>query len=251
MHKSLSILVVAGIATIPFASAQNNAQSTNLGEYKEVKCSTRAEFTKNSCNQCFEGGQVTIGKKKTDLFDNWTNNTKTIATAYKDEQKTPSMIAINSKWNSAPTKESDVWVYDSDVAWTPTTGGKKNFVLTAGRKVRFWKSDIGAGYTLASTDKKAGELVGILRYPVVFKTTDLSTGKESAAKTHYECVAYTLDKKQAVTPPKDEKKPPKKEETPPTENLTKSETGPAETLILIVAAFFIAFGLMISLRKRS
>lgn len=55
MHKSLSLLLVAGIATIPMVSAQNNAKSTSLGEYKEVQCTTRAEFGANSCNQCFEG----------------------------------------------------------------------------------------------------------------------------------------------------------------------------------------------------
>lgn len=164
------------------------------------------------------------------------------------------MIQIGSKWNTAPAKESDIWTYDSDIVWKPAANGKKNFVLTAGQKVRFWKSDIGAGYTLASTTKKAGELVGMLKYPVIYKTTDLSTGKESATKTHYECVAYTLDKTQAVTPPKKptpEKPATPTPEKPKTEDLTKSETGPAETLILIIAAFFIAFGLMISLRKRS
>jgi hypothetical protein len=35
-----------------------------------------------------------------------------------------------------------------------------------------------------------------------------------------------------------------------TPEITKTETGPTETIILIIAAFFIAFGLMYSLRKR-
>ena len=84
----------------------------------------------------------------------------------------------------------------------------------------------------------------MMRYPIVAHTVD-AAGNESAAKTHYECVAYNLSAP-AVTPATTTPAKP----TPITPAITKTETGPTETIILILAAFFIAFGLMFSLRKR-
>jgi hypothetical protein len=78
-----------------------------------------------------------------------------------------------------------------------------------------------------------------MRYPIVAHAVD-GTGNEGAAKTHYECVAYNLSAPVVapIVP------------TPITPEITKTQTGPTETIILILAAFFIAFGLMFSLRKR-
>lgn len=82
----------------------------------------------------------------------------------------------------------------------------------------------------------------MLRYPIVSHLVD-GAGNEGAAKTHYECVAYNLSAS-VVTPT------PTPTPTPITPAITKTQTGPTETIILILAAFFIAFGLMFSLRKR-
>lgn len=79
----------------------------------------------------------------------------------------------------------------------------------------------------------------MLRFPVVSHVVDATSGSEGAADTHYECVSYKLSAA-AVTPAPT---------TPTPEKMTETKTGP-ETLILIVAAFFIAFGLMFSLRRR-
>lgn len=57
-------------------------------------------------------------------------------------------------------------------------------------------------------------------------------------------MAYTLSAAATVAPVVPEKV------APITPAITKTETGPTETLVLIIAAFFIAFGLMFSLRKR-
>jgi hypothetical protein len=87
----------------------------------------------------------------------------------------------------------------------------------------------------------------MLRFPIVYHTVDIMNGNESEAKTHYECVSYSLAASTApavVTP----QTLPEKKPTPA--EVTQTKTGP-ETLLLIVAAFFIAFGLMFSLRKRA
>lgn len=179
----------------------------------------------------------------TGLFDTWTNTSTNVLKAVKDEQKTPNMVKFgNSTWVSTPVSEAAIWKYSSDVVWTGT-GAKQEFLLQPNTKIRFIEADIGAGYTLEKTDRKNGELVGILRFPVVSHTIDVRTATEGAPDTHYECVAYKLDAPTPVTPAPTPVKP-----TPPKE-ITKTETGP-ETLLLIAAAFFIAFGMMFTLRKR-
>ena len=219
---------------------------SSLGEYKSVSCASRPEFGISSCNQCFDGASVKVGTRMTGLFDNWTNSTKNLLVAYKTEQKTPNMVKFgNSVWTSIPSNEASVWKYSSEVQpfWTGT-GTRENFTLLAGNKVRFLEADVGAGYILEKTDRKNGELVAMLRFPVIYHTVDTSVATESSATTHYECVAYKLDTP-VVTPatPVTPVKP-----VPPKE-MTKTETGP-ETLLLIAAAFFIAFGLMFTLRRR-
>ncbi len=220
-----------------------------LGEYKVVSCNSNSAFATNSCDQCFDGGAVKVGARMTGLFDTWTNTSANVLKAVKDEQKTPNMVKFgNSTWVSTPVSEAAIWKYSSDVAWTNTTSGstaKQESLLQPNTKIRFIEADIGAGYTLEKTDRKNGELVGILRFPVVSHTIDVRTATEGAADTHYECVAYKLDAPAPVTP---NPTPTPVKPTPPKE-ITKTETGP-ETLLLIAAAFFIAFGMMFTLRKR-
>ncbi len=249
--KPLSAEVSTGSTTSPTLNAAPNssaatAKSTSLGEYKTVECSSDKIFSSNSCNECFVGGTVKKGERLDGLYDNWTNTSKNMLIAYKDEQKNPTMIPVSgSQWKSTPSDVTKLWKYSSDVTWIPSNG-KDSYMLTAGQKIKFFESDMGAGYTLEKTNTKNGDTVGLLKFPVVYHALDASTAKEGDAQTHYECVKYTLN---APVPPKADLPPPPKK-TPPKE-VTEVETGPTETLLLIVAAFFIAFGLMLSLRKKS
>jgi hypothetical protein len=170
----------------------------------------------------------------------------------------------NSMWTTTPASEASVWKDPSDIVWTSGSGGKSSFILAPGAKVRFKEAEMNAGYTLEKTDKKNGELVGILRFPVVSHVTNTQTATEGAADTHYECVAYKLDAPTqtvaanptpttptVVTPTPAPTTPTTKPAPAPNPgNMTQTETGP-ETLLLIAAAFFIAFGMMMTLRKRS
>ncbi len=228
-------------AVVPVTTSQN----LSLGENKSVSCASNSAYGANSCDQCFDGGSVTVGKKLTGLFDNWTNNTTSLMIAYQSEQKNPNMIAFGTtKWVASPTDETKMWKNSSDIIWTPTQSGatKLQYILGAGQQIKFLEADLGAGYTLEKTDRKNGDLVGMIKYPIVAHMVD-GAGNEGSAKTHNECVAYTLSAPVVapVTPVK---------VTPITPAITKTETGPTETIVLIIAAFFIAFGLMFSLRKR-
>ncbi len=88
----------------------------------------------------------------------------------------------------------------------------------------------------------------MIRYPIVSHAVDKTTGTEGPATTHYECVNYTLSAPVVAPTPTPKPTP---VPVPPTKEVTQTATGPTETLILILAAFFIAFGMMFSLRKRS
>lgn len=237
---------VAEVETLnaPTNTTAVNATSTRNGEYKEVACTSDVIFSQNSCNQCFIGSEVSVGEKKTDLFDNWKNpSSDTIFTAIKSEQKLPELISFGSTWVPSNADASKIWTFHTDVSegFVPNNGIEE-FILSPNQEVRFYQTSLGAGYTLESTTKNNGDVVGMLKFPVVYYSQNLSGEKSSTSQTHYECVAYPL-KKVEPTPA------PNTPETP--KEITKTETGPAETLVLIIAAFFIAFGLMISLRKRA
>lgn len=225
------------------------SMGSSLGEYKTVACTTNPAFSTNSCDQCFVGGSVKVGGDLNGLFDNWTNNTSNMLIAYKDEQKLPNMVAFGSTWTSTPTDLSKYWKNSSDITWVQTgSGGRMNYILQAGQKVKFIDSELGARYVLDKTDKKDGETVGMIRYPIVSHAVDKTTGNEGTATTHHECVSYTLSAPVVAPTPTPKPTP---VPVPPTKEVTQTATGPTETLILILAAFFIAFGMMFSLRKRS
>ena len=235
----------AAMPQLTAAPSGSTAMSNTLGENKSVSCASNSAFGTNSCDACFDGGSVTVGKRLTGLFDNWTNNSTGLMIAYQSEQKNPNMVAFGATtWTASPTDESKLWKSSSDIIWSPAQAGstKMQYILGAGQKVKFIEADLAAGYTLTKSDRKNGELVGMMKYPIVAHAVD-SVGNEGAAKTHNECVAYNLSAP-VVTPVAPTPT------TPVTPEITKTATGPAETLILILAAFFIAFGLMFSLRKR-
>ncbi len=235
----------AALDSLTAAPAVTPSAGSAIGEYKSVSCNSNSSFTVNSCDQCFDGGSVKVGTRITGLFDSWTNPTANLLIAYKDEQKTPNMVKFgNSVWTTTPASEAGVFKYSSDVVWTSAgTGSKSSFSLSPSTKAKFLEADIGAGYTLEKTDKKNGEMVGILKFPLVSHSINLQTAAEGPADTHTECVAYKLEAP-VVTPVT-----PTPAKVAPPKEMTKTETGP-ETLLLIAAAFFIAFGLMFTLRRR-
>lgn len=227
-----------------------NSVVNNVGEYKEVACSSDAIFSQNTCDQCFVGRSVKVGERLSGLSDNWTNSTANFLVAVRDEQKTPNMVGFDSTWTPTSADESKMWKSSADINWLPGTSGKDEFQLASGQKVKFIETDLGAGFTLTNSTKKAGETIGLLRFPVTYYTVDMATVTRSTTPTtHYECVKYTLDAPTTPTTPPSTPSEPKKP-TPVTPK-TEVQTGPTETLALIIAAFFIAFGLMISLRKRN
>jgi hypothetical protein len=225
-----------GTATL---APTNRSLGSGLWEFRSVSCTTNPAFATNSCDQCFDGGSVKVGETITGLFDNWLNNTTTIQVAYREEQKYPNMVRFgNTTWTQNPPDETKFWKYPSDIVWVQAGSGWKNqYILPAGQSVKFMEADIGAGFKLERTDKRNGEVAGMLRFPLVSHSIDASAN-ESIANTTYECATFSVASSPTPVTP----------EKPTPQEITTTKTGP-ETLLLIVAAFFIAFGLMFSLRK--
>ena len=207
------------------------------GDYKEVDCSTQAFFAANNCNQCFDGGKVSVGQKITGLYDTWTNKNSTEQIAYKDEQTYPEIVNLGGEgvsWKSSPSDASLFWKYGADIAWVDSlTGtGKQEYVLDPGKTVTFMEADLGANYSLEKSDKTAGETIGLAKFPVAFHDVT-SAGKDGPTQTHYECVAFAAE---AVAPTPVKPVPPQ---------ATVVKTGPESFLLLAFAALlsltFVAF----------
>ena len=176
MRKTLlSLLAVATMSSTLVAFAAP-------GDYAEIPCTSQAFFAANSCNQCFEGGKVTVGQKITGLQDTWTNGTKNELVAYKDEQIYPEMVVLGggaTSWIATPNTPSLYWKYGTDVVWVNslTGSGKQEYSLEAGKTITFMDSDFGASYSLDKADAKGG-YVGLMKFPVVYHEVSAAGGQE-------------------------------------------------------------------------
>jgi hypothetical protein len=206
-----------------------------IGNYVEVACD-KEFFTANACNQCFDWGKKATAEKITGLTDSWTNPNTTEQVIYKDEQKMPEFVNLgwaNTSWLTNPEDSSIFYKYSDELAWTDsaTWSGKQEFLLEWSKTTPFLESDLGASYTLQSTDKVEWDAVWLLKFQINYHDTD-ATAKESEAKAHTECVAYY-----AGTPAPVVAAP----VTP--QEVTQVKTGP-ESLVLILVALLLSFGLL-------
>lgn len=147
--KSLIGVVVFLATTQAFAS---------VGDYKEVACSAEY-FTANSCGACFEGTALAKGDQINGLYDTWTNKNANEQLIYKDEQTMPEIVSLSpgTIFVANPVDPTAYWKFGNQVIWTDSaTGtGKQEFMLDAGKSVKFLEADLGASYTMTTTDAKA------------------------------------------------------------------------------------------------
>ncbi len=240
MHtKSLLGIILLLTTSQAFAS---------VGDYKEIACSADY-FTTNSCTTCFEWKALGLGDQINGLYDSWTNKNTNEQLIYKDEQTMPEMVPTSpgTVFVTNPLDPNAYWKYGSQLIWTDSvTGtGKQEFMLDAGKSIKFLEAELGASHTLTSTDKKTGEVIGVLKFPLSYHDVD-ADGNEQKKETHIECVSYTANIAAAVTPVVPVK--PVVPTKPEPKKLTTVKTGP-ESLILMTLALFIAAGVIL-LRSR-
>ena len=237
--KGLLGIVLLLVTTQAFAA---------VGDYKETAC-TAEYFTANNCSACFDGKALSNGDQVNGLYDTWTNKNANEQLIYKDEQAMPEMVSLSpgTVFVANPISSAAFWKYGSQVIWTDSaTGtGKQEFMLDAGKSVKFLEGDLGASYTLTSTDKKSGEPVGVLKFPISYHNVD-ADGNEGKKETHIECVSYTAKVAAAAIVPVEvvTLKP-----LVPTK-MTTVKTGP-ESLILMTLALLIAAGFVVVRNRKA
>lgn len=236
-----------GLIGVVFLLATTQAFAA-VGDYKETAC-TAEYFTANSCTACFEGIALATGDQVNGLYDSWTNKNATEQLIYKDEQVMPEMVptSAGTTFVANPTDPAAYWKYGAQVIWTDSaTGtGKQEFMLDAGKSVKFVEADLGASYTLTATDKKNGEVVGVAKFPLSYHNVD-ADGIEGKKETHVECVAYTAKVAAVAAAPVEVVKPaPAPQPVPKTPKPTTAvKTGP-ESLILVTLALLITAGFVV------
>ena len=219
----------------------------SVGDYKETAC-TADYFTANNCTACFEGTALATGDQINGLYDSWTNKNANEQLIYKDEQTMPEMAPLSSAtiFSANPIDPAAFWKFGNQVIWTDSaTGtGKQEFMLDAGKSIKFLEADLGASYTLTSTDKKDGEVVGVLKFPLSYHNVD-ADGNEGKKETHLECVSYTAKVAAAAVAPVEVVK-----TTPVPQKMTTVKTGP-ESLILMTLALLIAAGFVVVRNRKN
>lgn len=202
--------------------------------YETISCDSDWVFTANSCTQCFDGKTQSEWDTVSFLSDEWVNNTGTDMVVYKEIQEEPRLINLspdNSEWSQVPSSEG-FWEYTSefDNIYSEAEDG---YVLEAGKKITWLKSQLGYGYQLGQNNTPEGENIGLLIFPLTSHAL-LSDGSISPDDSvHNECVLF---KSTAPTI-----------ELPPVTRLP--ETGPAESAMLIFLAMILWFGVLQMKRK--
>jgi hypothetical protein len=219
--------------------------SAEVGDYKKIECSTQSFFSANSCNECFEGGNIALNKPVSGLYDSWTNLNKTEQMFYDTEQKYPQIISLGSTettFKLSPEKDSEFWKFLPNDTWTNSPGQttKKEFVLPPGKRITFLDAALSA-ITFTNTKAKSSEYAALIKFPLVYRNVG-NDGNESEAITHHECVAYKIASAAAiVTPPVQQPVVPKE--------VTRVKTGP-ETFLFLALSLIIA-ALIALTRRRS
>jgi hypothetical protein len=88
----------------------------HVGAYEVLDCSSDVVFDSNSCNQCFDGGTKVQGDYIGLLKDDWINATDSKRILYKEEQKMPSLISLDSDnvvWSQTPGADG-FWEYSEE-----------------------------------------------------------------------------------------------------------------------------------------
>lgn len=236
--KGLFAIVLLLATTQAFAS---------VGDYKETACSAEY-FTANNCSACFEGTALANGDQINGLYDSWTNKNVNEQIIYKGEQVMPEIIPLSAgtTFVANPLDPIAFWKYWTEVIWTvsPTGSGIQEFILDAGKSVKFLDADLGASYTLTATDKAPGEVLGVLKFPLSYHDVDVD-GNEGKKNTHIECVSYTSKVAAPVVVA------PVEIVNPEPVQMTTVKTGPGESLLLMAFALLIAAGFIVVRNRKN
>lgn len=213
------------------------AMTGSVAAFEEIECSTDAVFQENSCNQCFTGGSKDQGDNVGLLSDDWLNVTTVDKILYKEEQKMPTMVNLDSAnvtWSQNPDDNSKFWGY-TDEFNALYDENQEGYVLEAGKTVTWIKSLLSSVYTLEKNSASADANIGLLVYPIAIHDIDENGDIALEATQHNECVLFKSNAASDAPVVEEPKRLP--------------ETGPAEYILLLLMAMILGFGVMKVTRK--
>ncbi len=213
--------------------------------YTSVECSTNPTFWENSCNQCFDGGEVKVGDVLSFLDDAWNNSSENKKIMYKEEQKMPILLPLNGAKFSKKPNDDTFWKY------TPAFEALQNkefdgYVLSAWGKITWLQSSEWAGYQLDTLPTQSGN-AWILVFDIMAHTISSSWEIDMNNTVHKECVLYKAWAPVMETPVVEETPIEKVTPQPQAEDMIKVKTWPENYLFVLLFSFLV--GMLFMNRK--
>lgn len=218
--KSLVVLMLSSVAT------------TMVSAYEEIDCKTDPIFESNSCIQCFNWGT----KKAWDyiwlLKDDWVNSSNNDRILYKEEQKMPNMVNLDTSsviWTQTPWTDG-FWEYSSsfDSLYSDL---EEWYILKKWQTTTWLESKLGYAYQLDKNTAVENSNIGLLKYYI--STHDILEDWTPSIddNEHVECVLFksAWESEPTVVPEEPKKLP---------------DTGPAEYILLLVLAMLLGFAVL-------
>lgn len=215
-----SLIVSMFMSTVSFVSAW----------YEELDCSSDPVFSEYSCSQCFDWWEKGQNSYIWNLDDVWKNFSSVDQVMYKELQKFPEMMNLNTSkvsWDQTPSSEW-FWsyteefnsLYDEDKAW---------YVLKAWNEVTWVKSKLGSAYHLSKNEAAKSSNIWLLVFSITSNNI-LEDGEISVDDwVHKECVLYKSGDEKTVKKEKPKELP---------------KTWPEQFFLLLILAMVLAFGVL-------
>lgn len=201
---------------------------TTSAAYEEIDCKSDPVFTANSCNQCFDWETKAQWEFIWLLKDDWINNTASNKVMYKEEQKMPNLVNLNSSqvtfsqnpssdgfWEYTPDFEK---LYSKDEEW---------YILKAWASVTWLQAKLWYAYKLDKNTAPANANIGLLVYPISTHIIWADWTPSIDNEVHRECVLFKSAAANTPIQPQEIKKLP--------------QTWPADYVLLWILALLLWF----------
>jgi hypothetical protein len=210
-----------------------------VSAYDEVDCSSDIVFEGNSCSQCFNWETKAQWDYIGLLKDDWINGTDSKKILYKEEQKKPFMVALNSAvWWQTPdvdwfweySSEFDA-LYSEDEEW---------YILNSWKRVTWLKSKEGHAYKLDNNTAAENTNIGLLVYPISTHVILSDWVPSIDDEEHKACVLFKsalVSENKALVVVKEWPK-------------RLPDTGPSEYILLLILSMVIGF-FLIKIRNKA
>ncbi len=208
--------------------------------YSEIDCSSDPVFGQYSCNQCFDGWEVSQRSNISFLDDIWVNDTTNRKIMYKEEQTMPVMNALNWAVLTKNPNDDTFWEFTSEFE-SLKNDEFDGYVLPAWQSVSWLKSSLWASYLVESIPSE-WQNVWVLVFDIMSHNILESGEIAMNDAAHKECVLYKAWQT-VVTPVVQD---PVVEEVPEPqpEEMTQVETWPELYFLVLMMSFLLAFGVM-------